>query len=220
MVILSRRVPASTNKSLWWEGDKQQVFVRACVRERRDLSYEDILICTKWVLLPPLMILLVAGDADPLTQNRSSVYWAQWVCVVWAHQAPNSKGRGSLCCLARCSTTWSIIFSKGGCWDIDFSVTWVYAFIVLASCPCPCPKGEPAHLWDATEMPFSSTVCGLWHLGGLSKTAGEIFTIFHLQRGEVAPHPAVVVSHAIPGGRVRNEPTLIYFLIAFLLGWA
>ena len=50
-------------------GGEQQVFVRACVRERRDLQYKDILICFKLILLSMLMILLVAGRMDPLTQK-------------------------------------------------------------------------------------------------------------------------------------------------------
>lgn len=133
MVILSWSVPASTHKSLWWRDGEQQVFVRTCVRESGDLQYKDSLIRFKLMLLSMLMILLIAGRMDPLTQKpQLRLLRAVGTCGgLIKLPAPRER-----------LLAWSGMLQhnlehrlfQGGCWGTDFSIAWAYAFTALTSC--------------------------------------------------------------------------------------
>lgn len=103
-----------------------------------------------------------------------------------------------------------------GCQGTNFSVTWVYAFIILASRlkpAMPASKRWTRCWWNAIFKHSMWTVAPWWPFPNSG------WNFHHLSfgsfRGVVAPSSCVVLPCVIPEGRDRKEPAFIYLLIAF-----
>lgn len=186
----------------------------------RYLQYKDIQVCFKLMLLTILIMLFIAGPKSTALLG----YWEWWVHLVWIIKIPAPRERLLMLFDVTLQCNPEPSFPWGKCQSIDFSVTWVCVFTVLTfhlKSAMPVSQRWTNLPLRFDEIPFSSTVGILCHPGGLSKTAGCIFIIFHLQSGSFR---GVVLCSAVlycpmgwEGGRDEMSPH-IYILIVFLLG--